>query len=345
VPTGELSLDWRPLYEDLYRYFIRVNADPPVNDSLGKSKDLNHLTRLARHAQKYFPASEIPAILEKILPEVTVASPPILLTRQFEAYFLTGAFNTIGLLTLLIPLQFPAEENPPPESLIQTYLPLMFSLWSQVTNSSQWNFLFIDLFGVIASRQISSPHAKFGHYGIFTREQSIHTISCVFRLLGVPIGPVGAGAYSRDVLTPDHCTIVRYRGTRTGDELCIGTARWIVYSMTNEVMNDVPGSGEMTSMWGMVESLLQSVETAFHPSNSGNWTPKLAALVYRLAEKFTHRWTQEQRGKRPDVPEERRLTPALKRRFVLALRKVVFMSIYDKNSQASCIPRPYYTNI
>jgi hypothetical protein len=79
VPTGELSLDWRPLYEDLCRYFIRVNADPPVNDSLGKSKDLNHLTRLARHAQKYFPASEIPAILEKILPEVTVASHPILL--------------------------------------------------------------------------------------------------------------------------------------------------------------------------------------------------------------------------------------------------------------------------
>jgi hypothetical protein len=68
-------LDWRPLYEDLYRYFIRVNADPPVNDSLGKSKDLNHLTRLARHAQKYFPASEIPAILEKILPEVTLPPP------------------------------------------------------------------------------------------------------------------------------------------------------------------------------------------------------------------------------------------------------------------------------
>lgn len=75
MPTEELSLDWRPLYEDLYRYFIRVNADPPVNDSLGKSKDLNHLTRLARHAQKYFPAKEIPAILEKILPEVHLPFP------------------------------------------------------------------------------------------------------------------------------------------------------------------------------------------------------------------------------------------------------------------------------
>ena len=71
VPPHELTLDWRLLYDELYRCFIRPNADPPVNDSLGKGRDLNHLTRLARFAQKYFPASEIPAILEKVLPEVT----------------------------------------------------------------------------------------------------------------------------------------------------------------------------------------------------------------------------------------------------------------------------------
>lgn len=70
VPPDELTLDWRPLYDDLYRYFIRPNADPPVNDSVGKTKDLNHLTRLARYAQKYFPASEIPVIFDKVLPEV-----------------------------------------------------------------------------------------------------------------------------------------------------------------------------------------------------------------------------------------------------------------------------------
>lgn len=189
----------------------------------------------------------------------------------------------------------------------------------------------------MASRQISSPHSRYGPYGLFTREQCIHVISSVFRLLGVPIGPVGALAYSRDVVTPDHCTIVRYRGTRTGDELHVGAARWIIYSLTSDVMVDEPGSGEMTSIWGMVESLLQSVETAFHPSNSGQWTNKLAAFVYRMAEKFAQRWTQEQRGKRPDIPEERRLTPEVKKRFVLALRKVVFMSIYDKNGQASCM--------
>ena len=70
MPANELTLDWRPLYDELYRNFIRSNADPPVNDAIGKGKDLNHLTRLARYAQKYFPASEIPAILEKVLPEV-----------------------------------------------------------------------------------------------------------------------------------------------------------------------------------------------------------------------------------------------------------------------------------
>jgi proteasome activator subunit 4 len=163
-------------------------------------------------------------------------------------------------------------------------------------------------------------------------------ISCIFRLLGVPIGRVGSAAYSRDVVTPDHCIIVRYRGTRTGDELCIGAARWIIYSLTADVMDDVQGSGELTSIWAMVESLLQSVETAFHPSNSN--ATKLSSLVFRLAEKFAQRWTEEQRGKREDIPESRRLTPELKRRFVLSLRKVVFMNIYDKNHQSSGSPPP-----
>jgi len=216
---------------------------------------------------------------------------------------------------------------------VQSYIPLLFSLWNQVTNSSQWNFLFVDLFGTISSRQISSPHAEFGPYGIFTRDQATHMISCIFRLLGVPVGAVGSAAYSRDVVTPDHCTIVRYRGARTGDELCIGAARWIVYSLTADVMGDVDGSGKLTSIWAMVESLLQSVETAFHPSNS--YQSKLSSLVFRLAEKFAQRWTQEQRGKRPDIPESRRLTPEIKRRFVLSLRKIVFMNIYDKNAQSS----------
>jgi hypothetical protein len=58
------------MYENLYRHLIRPNPDPPVNDSLGKGRDLNYLTRVARYAQKYYPASEIPKILEKILPEV-----------------------------------------------------------------------------------------------------------------------------------------------------------------------------------------------------------------------------------------------------------------------------------
>jgi proteasome activator subunit 4 len=99
----------------------------------------------------------------------------------------------------------------------------------------------------------------------------------------------------------------------------------------------VQEKGEMASLWDMVESLLQAVESAFHPSNSGGWDYKLAAFVYRLAEKFSHRWTREQRDKRPDIPMERRLTPALKKRFVLSLRKVVFMSIYDKDPRTSCM--------
>ena len=86
-------------------------------------------------------------------------------------------------------------------------------------------------------------------------------------------------------------------------------------------MVDEPGSGEMTSIWGMVESLFKRLKLHFirriQDSGRINWQ----LLYIALAEKFAQRWTQEQRGKRPDIPEERRLTPDIKRRFVLAYEK------------------------
>lgn len=73
VTSEDITLDWRPLYDDLYRHFIAPNLDPPVVDTHGSTKDLDALTRLARSAQRYFPASEVPAILEKVLPEVSTS--------------------------------------------------------------------------------------------------------------------------------------------------------------------------------------------------------------------------------------------------------------------------------
>jgi len=84
----------------------------------------------------------------------------------------------------------------------------------------------------------------------------------------------------------------------------------------------------------MIERLVQSVETSYHPSNPGSdhGIPNLIHLVYRLSDTFVQRWNLEEKGKRKEIPRARRLTTELKRRFVLCLRKVVFMGISNSQS-------------
>ena len=103
--------------------------------------------------------------------------------------------------------------------------------------------------------------------------------------------------------------------------------RWIVMSLAGKQLE-----GETSIMDGL-EGLIQAVETFFHPSNSGNWTRTLSQLVFYLTDFFLMRWNKEQSGEM-DVPEDRRLTPALKRRFVLCLKEVTFMGIYSKSEVA-----------
>ena len=103
--------------------------------------------------------------------------------------------------------------------------------------------------------------------------------------------------------------------------------RWIVMSLSGNSM-DLEGS-----IMHDLEGLIQAVETFFHPSNSGNWSRTLSQLVFYLTDFFLMRWNKEQNGEM-EVPEERRLTPALKRRFVLCLKEVTFMGIYSKSENA-----------
>ena len=83
----------------------------------------------------------------------------------------------------------------------------------------------------------------------------------------------------------------------------------------------------------MLEGLIQAIETFFHPSNSGAWSRTLAQLVYYLADFFVIRWNREHNGEM-DIAPERHLDEAVKNRFVICLRDVVFMGIYAKSGTA-----------
>ena len=63
-----------------------------------------------------------------------------------------------------------------------------------------------------------------------------------------------------------------------------------------------------------LEKLINSIETFFHPTNLGNWTPNITLLIQRLASDFMVRWKEEEQPncKTPNVgPKAHSSTPAV----------------------------------
>lgn len=184
---------------------------------------------------------------------------------------------------------------------------------------------YLDLLSRIARENLMVSHVPFGRYGMFTEEQAQITFTAILRLLEIPVGQ-SASAYSSST---DHASglglaLAKDQRKNPPAHAC---ARWIVMSLSPECVNNPK------SIMGNLQGLIEAVETFFHPSNSGNWTKTLCQLLNYLAEFFTMRWNREQSGELP-VAENRKLTPELRREFVLCLRDVTFMGIYSKSSTA-----------
>lgn len=85
---------------------------------------------------------------------------------------------------------------------------------------------------------------------------------------------------------------------------------------------------------------VQATEGYFHPSNWGPWQLQLSTFVQHLTFEFLKRCKEEQKED-CKIPVSYRLTPEIKREFVLALRTVCLLSMFGKdpltiaNSQAS----------
>ena len=268
------------------------------------------LAKLCTFAQLYFDPREIPAMLEAFLP-------------YFTTSFTEGAYTVTGLLNLLFPTAPPpqGEEN----LLPQHYLPTLFHLWSLVNRSRVFDTTFLDLFSRLARDSLVASQVPFSQYGIYTKEQSSSIFTAILRLLEIPVGQA-TSAYSSSIDNAAGLAIMLERDSKK-HPIAHHIARWIVMSLSPACL-DQPDS-IMTNL----EGLLQAVETFFHPSNSGGWTKTLSQLVYYLTDFFVMRWNREKSGEL-EPPENRRLNDALKRRFVLCLREVVFMGIYAKSGSA-----------
>ncbi|KAI0390234.1 hypothetical protein F5Y17DRAFT_80213 [Xylariaceae sp. FL0594] len=306
-PQQDLILDWRPLWEEVK--LVVLPAEVPVHRP-SLRRGLKHLWKLCLQCQAYFDPKERIAMLEEILP-------------FFSTSDVSHAFTVIGALNFLMPTT-PAPPTEP-HSQPSDFLPTLFHLWSLMSRSKAVDTHTLDITSRLARDYLSCLHVPFAEHGIFTREQSDLIFTAILRLTDVPVGqansPYSTVDYSAGIA-------IFLEKDKKKHPVPYVISRWIVSSLSPHCLD------KESSILNSLEGLLESVETFFHPSNHGPWTRMLSQLVYYLSESFVSRWNKEQSGE-VDLPADRRIDVALKKRFVLCLREVTFMGLYGKGTSSN----------
>lgn len=304
----DLILDWRLLWNEV------KSAVLPTAQRGSRKRIAKQFLKLANHANTYFDPSERPNMLQEFLP-------------YFSVNELPNAFIVTGAISALLPSQ------PAPATDVQSqpgaFFPTLFHLWAIVNRSKVTDVFFVDLFSRFARDHLTCSHIPFNEYGIFTKPQADIIFTTILRLTQIPVGQSGSQSTPLDLLSGAGILLAK---DEKKHPIAYMVARLVVNSLSPACL------GDSESMLTSLEGLMDSIETFFHPSNQGAWTTMLGQLTLFLTDAFVSRWNREQAGEL-DVPENRKITPELKKRFVLALREVTYMGIFSKSSRVS---RFYY---
>lgn len=306
-PGTDVVLDWRPLWKDIK--CVVLPSETGAHQS-SRRRLARNLTKFCGFAQHFFDPRERKAMFEEILPYFTTSD-------------VSGAFIVVGVLNMLMPTTIARAGVP--QLYPQDFLPTFFHLWSLVNRSRTFDVQFIDIFSRLAREAVQNEHVPFSEYGIFTKDQSELIFTATLRLSEIPVGQASS-PYSSGV---DLCagTGVYVEKDKKKYPPTHAIARWIVMSLSPKCLDDKP------SILSSLEGLIEAIDTFFHPSNQGAWSNVLSQFTYHLVDFFVMRWNREQSGEM-DTPEDRCLTPALKRRFVICLKEVTFMGIFAKSSKS-----------
>ncbi|KAK9469620.1 hypothetical protein V1512DRAFT_250751 [Lipomyces arxii] len=303
-PT-QLTLDWKLLFREFKKIAFPHSLS---HGTRSYEKEPETLSKIGLVAKRFFPPESQTELLEELLPFYNTV-------RQSSAH------QVLSILDALLPFDAIPENHA--HLYPQSWLPSLFHIWSLFTRSQQYDLEVMDILSRLSLATVRQAHIPFSSFGIFTKEQTAVMFTCALRLVEVPVGRAGSPYLnSFDLSSP--MTKSDSKRSRCARPI----ARWIVASLSPESLVNPD------SVLRGLQGLLQAVETFFHPSNSGTWTKNLTQLVQSLADMFVLRWNQEQSGE-IEVDERRRLTPELKREFVLTLKDAVFMGIHSKSSTAA----------
>ena len=276
----------------------------------GRRRSAKQLLKLSNHACTYFDPRERRQMLEEFLPFFSINELP-------------NAYIVMGLLNSLLPsLPAPKDE---PQCQPADFFPTIFHIWSILNRSKTFDTLSIDLFSRMARDHLHCDYVPFGPHGIFTKEQSDLIFTAILRLTGIPVGQSNSPYSSVDYLSGAGGYLEK---DKKKNPVAFMMARWIVSSLSPKCLESEE------SILASLEGLVECIETFFHPSNQGNWMSLLAQLTLYLTDAFVSRWNRERSGEL-DIPEDRRLNDALKKRFVASLKEVTFMGLFSKSSRIS----------
>ncbi|EJF66455.1 ARM repeat-containing protein [Dichomitus squalens LYAD-421 SS1] len=314
LDTADLQLPWRPLWRVLQK---ELWPKKRMHDS--SRNVVNILLFVAEQCKRYYTASEIPDMLSTFLP---------ILTKD-------TVLTMVPVLTSFIP---PTHTH--------VYLPTVFKLW-EAFNSSLIDDRFVELCGELAEEHIAGQlgdagpegAAEWKTVGIWSEAEWTFLIGKALGSMNVPVGATrGASttAGHADTMADKQSLRIKKLINRSS-----ALAKLIVYSLSldSSVRPDSGSAPGTPSSEGYLagsraldslDKLVTSVESFFHPSNYGIWSLNLTHFVQRLMAEFSKRWKDEQQPY-CKTPVTRRLTPEIRRNFILTLRTPVLLSMFSKD--------------
>ena len=355
----DLALDWKPLYAFLSKYHLNASTRSICNFSAEQMyAHQTHLVKLIAKCRKYFVGGKNESTAAAGAADgygaaiLSVGSAPSLSAGEevlstfipFLSPFDNSYFKSQALLCLFFPSQIhqvklratPLPEGVTPGASLSSFHQL-FKLYTPFTD----NLIDICPLTIILNFQLYARMAKHG-LGVevetdsgtrevmssFLSARKASFFSTFLQILELDIGNKHSQNMHRQWTNYTSLVYGTHRPARL-DDAAAYFAKLVIYSLHYGQQKDGADGSDAKSTQDLLTSLLYTLRTYYHPSNTGKWTGVLAILIDRLTEHYCKRLGREIRG---EVRYDRKyfLDPN-NLDFLLAVQPIAMQGLYSKS--------------